>query len=454
MLTLFSVIFWLAVALGALALWGYLTGRLYRLEPEPDSIHFVTTEDGWRVSLTRYRPAEPLAGAPPVILCPGAGMRGVIFDASPETSLARYLAKFGHDVWLLDLRGREHRPLGRRPRNWAFDDYVEFDVPAALRTVCAKTGAAQVQWVGFGLGALVMWGVLASVEARRVRSLVALAAPVFFRRQQATFRPRLLRWLRLVRPDYVVRLFAPLLGRLHPHPLKALQNRDNVDGPTYRRALVHGMCGLSRTELLQYAEWLEHDTFTAIVQRRDYRSAMGAIATPTLLIAGPRDEMAPVDMVEATQNLLEDKEQRALVVASRMHGMSTNYGHLDLLLGRGVARDIFPHVLKWLDLHAGVEVPTDRPEPPEPREGWEEDPYLAPSLERARAVTGPAAAPRPEALPLQAAPATERAPDPARPDFEEPDEPGDEDAVEDEDEDEQDLVQGDVPRLPPEATQT
>jgi polyhydroxyalkanoate synthase len=448
MLTLFSVIFWLAVALGALALWGYLTGRIYRLETEPDSIHFVTTEDGWRVSLTRYCPADPLAGAPPVILCPGAGMRGVIFDASQETSLARYLAKHGHDVWLLDLRGREHRPLGRRPRNWAFDDYVEFDVPAALRTVCAKTGAKQVQWVGFGLGALVMWGVLASVEARRVCSLVALAAPVFFRRQQATFRPRLLRWMRLVRPDYVVRLFAPLLGRLHLHPLKALQNRDNVDGPVYRRALVHGLCGLSRTELLQYAEWLEHDTFTAIVQRRDYRSAMGAIATPTLLIAGPRDEMAPVDMVEATQNLLEDNEQRALVVASRMHGMSTNYGHLDLLLGRGVARDIFPHVLKWLDLHAGVEIPADRPEPPEPREGWEEDPYLSPSTERARAATGPAVAPQREEVPA-AAPVPEATP---APDFaaelEEPDEP------EDEDEDEQDLVQGDVPRLPPEATRT
>ena len=414
-----SLLFWLCVVAGVVALLVHLSGRHHRLQLKPDAIHFATTEDGWRLTISRYRARDSL-GAPPVVLCPGAGMGSVIFDVSEETSLARYLTSHGHDVWLLDLRGRPSRP--RRRANWSFDDYVEFDIPAALRTICEQSGSSQVQWVGFGVGALVQLAALAGPEAGRVRSLLALAAPVFFRRQQATIGPRLLRWLRLLRLDILARLGAPLLGRLYPGPLKLLQNRDNVDGDTYRRALINALAGFSRAELLQYAEWLEHDSFTATVQRRDYRASMGSIDTPTLFIVGPRDELAPPDMVEATANLLEEVEDRAVVVASRMHGMSTNYGHLDLLLGRAVQRDIFTHILKWLDLHAGVEIPGTRPEPPEPREGWsDEQPY--PRRE-------PVSREEPREL-------LEDEPLPAGLDEEDED-----------DLDEDDLVQGDVPRVP------
>ena len=41
-------------------------------------IVFTTTEDGWRLTLTRYRPTHPLAGAPPVVLCPPAGLSSAI----------------------------------------------------------------------------------------------------------------------------------------------------------------------------------------------------------------------------------------------------------------------------------------------------------------------------------------------------------------------------------------
>ena len=431
---LLSLLFWAAVVAGALALLGYLNRRYLRAETSPDAIHFVTTEDGWRLSLTHHHPRAPLPGAPPVVLCAGAGFGSVVFDVTRETSLARYLAEHGHDVWLLDLRGRGRSP-GRRAA-WSFDDYVEFDLPAAVGLVLDRSGAEQVQWIGFGVGALVASAALsAGALSARLRSVVSLAAPVFFRRQQATFRPRLLRSLRLLRIDLLSALVAPLLGRLFPGPLKLLQNRDNVDGAVYRRALVNGLARLSRTELNQYAEWLEHDTFTAMVQRRDYRAAMADITTPTLFIVGPRDELAPVEMVEATASLLDSVDDRVLVVASRMHGMSTNYGHLDLLLGRGVQRDIHTHVLRWLDLHAGVEIPEGRPEPPEPREGWEEPPRRDRTGrgDAARSDDTPRALPSPEdeqAATAPASPADGADPEP------------------DDDESEEDLVQGDVPRLP------
>jgi pimeloyl-ACP methyl ester carboxylesterase len=430
MTAILSILFWICVIAGLLGLLGYVFFRYFQIDPAPDSIVFTDTDDDWRLGLTRYRPSNPLGSAdvtaPPVILCPGAALSCLAFDAAPELSLAGFLSDHGHDVWLLDPRGRgvsqKNRFWGRRRLNWSFDDYVEFDLPAAVSTVCQRTGAQAVQFVGFGLGGLLGLAGVATGGDRmdeQVCSLATLGSTAHFRRQQGTFsakRIRLLRWLRL---DLLVRVLAPLLGRLYPPQLQALQNRDNIDGPIYRRALVSAVGGLSRTELLQYAEWLEQDSFTAIQQRRDFREALAGLTTPTLMVAGPRDELAPPDMVEATYNLLAEVEDKALLVASRMHGMSTNYGHLDLLLGRSVRRDIQTHLLKWLDLHAGVEIPADRPQPPEPREGVE------------------LRVERPTEQPVQrqaAAPASERPEDVLLKDL---------------DEDDTELIAGDVPRVPP-----
>lgn len=374
MLTILSICFWIGVVAGVFALLAFASARYFRVVPAPDSIVFVTTEDSWRITLTRYAPSAKVLppGAPPVVLCPGGGLSGLIFDISKEISLPRFLAEHGYDVWVLDLRGRGHSFSSRlwgRPV-WSFDDYVEFDVPAVLETVCRRTGAEQVQWIGFGLGAQVMFGALRGPEISRIRSLVAMAAPAFFKRLSPVS-PGLLRRLRLVRLDHLTRLLGPLLGRLLPGPLKALQNKDNIEGSVYRRAMVNAVCGFSRTELLQYAEWLEHDTFTAIQHRRDFRADMATITVPTFFVIGPRDEIAPPDVMEATMGLLDEAEEKASLLASRMHGLSTNYGHLDLLIGRGAKRDIFTHLLGWLDRHAGVQIPEGRPRPPEPREGVE-----------------------------------------------------------------------------------
>ena len=158
MLTVLSVFFYVGVGLGVLALLSFLSRRYFQLDPEPDQIVYCITEDSWRLALSRYLPARPLDGAPPVVLCPGFGLSGAIFDLDEEVSLARYLASRGYDVWVLDFRGRgaseKPRLWGRRRLRWCFDDYVDFDVPAALEAVCKTTGARQVQWVGLSMGAL------------------------------------------------------------------------------------------------------------------------------------------------------------------------------------------------------------------------------------------------------------------------------------------------------------
>ncbi len=106
MWTLIALLFWLAVVAGLLALYGFLAGRFLQVDAQPDAVHFTTTSDGWRLALGRYRAAMPLAGAPPVLLCPGLALSGRLFDLGAERSLARYLARHGYQTWVLDWRGR------------------------------------------------------------------------------------------------------------------------------------------------------------------------------------------------------------------------------------------------------------------------------------------------------------------------------------------------------------
>jgi pimeloyl-ACP methyl ester carboxylesterase len=373
MLTLFQILFYLAVVLGALAAVGFAFGRFFRVDRTPDSVAFCVTEDGWRLALPRHEPREPLPDAPPVLLLPGFGMSSGIFDVLEEVSLCRYLADLGYDVWCLDPRGRgsSERPRlwGRRRYTWSFDDYVDFDLPAALEAVCRRTGAPQVQLVGFGLGALTALGLREGQQ--RVRSLVALGCAASFKRLEGLLPP----WKRLLTAllwnEQVLRVVAPLLGRLTPPPFDELQNLDNVDGPVYRRALINAVFRPSRRELRLYARWLRQDVFEGADQGRDHRQQLAQVACPTLLISGPRDPLVPPGMLDQTLAALEQSSPRAAVLASRVRGLSANYGHLDLLLGRNVRRDIHPWISAWLDHHAGVELPPDRPQPPGQWEGTE-----------------------------------------------------------------------------------
>lgn len=382
MLTLLAICFYTAVAAGALALFGFLTGRFFQVDPRPDAVVYCTTEDGWRLGLSRHRPERPLEGAPPVLLCPDVGLSAGVFDLGPETSLARFLAEHGHDVWLLDPRGRgaSERPRlwGRRRCRWSFDDYVEFDAPAALAAVARETGAEQVQWVGLGLGTMVGAAAAATVDLPAVRSLTGLSFAAQFERPGPLLSPGVSALVRRIWSPAAVRLLAPLLGRLSFPPFRALQQRDNIDGPIYRRALVNSIGPLPRAELRQIAAWLERDRFTAADDQVDYRKVWQTLDRPVLLVSGPRDPLCPLAMVRQSLEGLERSPRTRLVAADRRHGLSANYGRLDLLLGRNARRDIFPHLLAWLDRWSEAELPGGRPRPPQAGQRW--DAAVAPDL--------------------------------------------------------------------------
>jgi pimeloyl-ACP methyl ester carboxylesterase len=356
---LVSVIVVLALLVSA----AFLAGRWFFVERCPDEIHFARTDDGWRIALLRYR-AETPNGGDPVLVCHGIASNSTGMDLTDEVSLAHALAAGGHDTWLLELRGRglsgQPRLFGKHRWDWSFDEYVERDVPAAVATLLGATGCQGFHWVGFSLGAVVGYGLLEDATlAPRVRSAVAIAGPVSYRLQRKYLFHWPLRNLRWLRHAFLMRLLAPLAGYWRP---RLLHDPENISGAVIRRFLVNASTNFSENEMLQLGDWIAHDQFRSIDQRRDYRNDLGKITTPILFVAGNKDWLAPPPSVKDAHDAVASVD-RKFVIASRGQGFEANYGHLDLVLGHSAPREIFPLVLSWLDAHQQAPRPAAHPQP-------------------------------------------------------------------------------------------
>jgi pimeloyl-ACP methyl ester carboxylesterase len=348
---------WFAVAVGSivvLALASYasfLATRYFFVARFPDEIQFGTTADGWRIAVLRYRPEKP-SDRPPVLLVHGIAANRYNLDLTDDSSLARYLCGRGFDVWIVELRGRGY---SLRPRlfsglryDWSFDDYAERDLPCAADVVMRASGARALHLVGFSTGALACYAWLSDPHRRvEVASLVSIGGAASFKRLGKVLSGRIIRSVRFLRHRWLLRVLAPLSGYWHPSPLQLIHNPENLDGAMQRRAMVNVIANFSRNELLQYSDWILHDVFRSIDQRRDYRAELGRIVEPVLFLAGPRDALSPPDAVKDTHDAVGSRHKQ-FVLFSRAQGMRVNYGHFDLVIGREAPNEVFPVVAEWL----------------------------------------------------------------------------------------------------------
>ena len=67
-------------------LCSFISPLIYVVDTREDEVHFVTSKDGWRISLARYRAAGSVVGSrkqsttAPVILCHGAFANRMTYD--------------------------------------------------------------------------------------------------------------------------------------------------------------------------------------------------------------------------------------------------------------------------------------------------------------------------------------------------------------------------------------
>jgi pimeloyl-ACP methyl ester carboxylesterase len=344
----------LTTAIGMTAYHSFVRS-FYQNETDEQEIHFFRTGDHWRLACKRYVPAEPL-DVKPIVLCHGLGSNHSTFDLAPEVSLARFLAQEGFDVWSFDLRGHgaSARPLlfNQHRYGWSFDDYVLQDVPALLQMIRAQTGFSQVHWIGHSMGGLLLYAYLSRNNNGSIRSGITVGSGLDYSGSSSQF-GSLLKWRWLLRMipalpyGHAAAWLAPFAGRFQLPPERFLYHPENTSSSVARALLVNNCHAISSPVLHQLAT-----TFTpGGLQWKDdttrYMDQLGLSDVPVLALAGDRDLQCPVELVERPIAQLK-KQGSKVQVFGKEHGCHEHYGHFDLLLGRHVRSEVYPHIVSWL----------------------------------------------------------------------------------------------------------
>jgi pimeloyl-ACP methyl ester carboxylesterase len=330
--------------------------RRFFFEPGYEEVHYVVSEDGWRIGLYRY-PATPQRYETPVLLCHGLGANRFNFDLGPEVSLARHLQKEGFDVWSIDLRGRGASRKNTREdtRSYVphvFDDYVRHDAVAAIGHVLGQTQASQVHWIGHSMGGLVLYAVLQGEGAESIASGVTIASPGTFART-----PRIplvyllshaLRFLPRIHLSFLAAGSAALVARIRLPWEELFLNRNNVEASVMDRALCYLVSDISGGEISQILDWMKSREFRTYDGRHSYEECLRNVRQPLFLIAGAKDLLVPPKSVEAAYDRIAS-DRKDLFILGREQGQEEDYGHGDLLIGKNCSREVFPRIVQWLE---------------------------------------------------------------------------------------------------------
>lgn len=315
------------------------------------------TDDGWRIALHVYEASGAKARRHPVLLCHGLAANHMAFDTHAETSLARHLASRGYLALAVDLRGHGHseRPTrgGERRFGWSFDDYLLFDLPAAIAYAKRASGAPAVHWIGHSMGGLLAYAHLARGGSRDFCSVTTIGSSLDYSGAKSGFhklRPlrSLLDRIPFVPIGLLGRAMARFVGRVETPFQRFNVWPSNVDPEHWRQVSREGFHAVSPAVMGQLASAME----TGGLRSRDgstaYLDGLAGATAPVLAIAGDRDAQCPPDAAERTLEAL-GSPRRELRVFGKSRGHGDHYGHFDLIIGRRARAEVFPCIDAWVD---------------------------------------------------------------------------------------------------------
>ncbi len=338
-------------------------------EPEADERHPVHTDDGWLLTLHRYRPSADVPRQPvPVVLGHGIVMNRTCWELAPEGSLPRALAARGHDVYVAEYRGeRSSRPpvRGKRAgRRWDYDidDHADHDLPAIIDAACRLAGAERVSWVGHSMGGILVYLYAARHGSGRLHRVVTLGSPVHFGPWRG-LHPAMLRaatWMNGRLPHLPLRLLAwlglPFCLLLPGRALAFCLNARHVS----RRAAVR----LSRTALEDVSSGITGAFLRWIRQREDLcpapdeqvdgpeRGGLERLQAPLLVLGGARDLLASRRAIEPVLGRA-GSAQAGYRVFGGGHDAERDpaapYGHSDMISSALCVQQVAPVVADWLE---------------------------------------------------------------------------------------------------------
>lgn len=320
--------------------------------------HRPKTDDGWELSLVRYRAVGQATGRP-VLLCHGISANERNMDLDEHHSLARWLAAHGRETWTMSLRatGASDRVDTSKGRALPirFDDYWKHDLPAAIEHVRRVSGAEAIDYAGHSMGGMIAYAYL-SQGGGGLNAVVTLGSPT--RLDWGTgveglgkrFGPVVLNENALVPSEFGGAISAPFqtIGE-DTFFERLLYRRDNTTPATWQRLTRYGVADTPGGVALQLLELMKTGRFASADGRIDFRRDMARIRTPVLVVAGKLDRVALTPAVKDGYRALGGPKEWRLM--TRANGASAEYGHMDLVIGDHAPLDVWPALLGFFDAH-------------------------------------------------------------------------------------------------------
>ena len=350
-----SLILWVIVIAALLCMHAVFWSGYFASVRMGDEIHFVTTEDGWRLALHHYVPVEPRYRQP-VLLIPGIACNRTIFDLNDERSLARDLSGRGFDVWIAEPRG-----MGLSARagwkayfldDYDFDDILSKDIAAVIGWLRKKTGGESVWWVGHSLGGLLGYAWLGRRGEHGLAGLVTVSSPVHLARSL-----ELAPWMSLskgmrlgkavmLRP--IARFVSPLAGWSDRFVSSLVVWPESIESSLKRRILVNTIENIPQGLMEQIRYWHWSGRFTSRDREVDYYLKMNQIVEPLLIISPERDRVAPPAAVAPAYQQAASKDKQFRIIGTDS-GDDHDFGHGDILVGRYSQELVFAEIADWLE---------------------------------------------------------------------------------------------------------
>lgn len=341
------------------------------------------TKDGWEISIERYSVEEEVYVQKPkaaVILCHGFNINNKFWDLDRRSSLARYLAGGGYDVWAPSLRGSglSSRPILSRVRSlvkfdlksipqmlvkapfdiaklgWTIDDHIYKDVPAIIDLVKEISGFDKVYWIGHSMGGIIMFGYLETEGGDDIAGFIPLGSMMVIPRPLTPHLKTIANQKPLLAASLLVNTtiasqFRNFTFGTIKHPIEELMfERENMRDEVVVRFFRKCIDDTSAGVVTQFSDSIRKGEMMSSDRRYSYTDNMHRIIVPILIMGGSKDGFVDAEALKDSYDMVSSRD-KTVVIASKANGYSTDYGHCDLILGKDSEKEVYPLILNWLD---------------------------------------------------------------------------------------------------------
>jgi pimeloyl-ACP methyl ester carboxylesterase len=326
--------------------------------------------DGFECNLIHVQGKQPPTKGP-VMLAHGAGVRANLFRPPVATSLVDFLLAEGYDVWLENWRAS----IDLKPSHWTLDQAALYDHPAAVETIVKATGASKIKAIIHCQGSTSFMMSAVAGLVPQVTTIISNAVS-----------------LHPVVPGFSnlkLRFALPMMGMLTDY----LNPQWGLNAPTatakfvrFAVELTHHECNNPVCKQVSFTygsgfpalwkhenlnsethEWIKREfaavpisffkQITKCVQAGSLVSVEGKSELPENFVAGKPQTDARFVFLAGNKNLcfLPESQVRTYEYFNNLrknyHALHLfpTYSHLDVLIGKNSATDVFPIIARELN---------------------------------------------------------------------------------------------------------